>query len=86
MTSAPARPASEDIAERVLWLLAHWREDTAYISSGTQIPNHPAYRQPRRRRRIHLPSLVAVETDRLCSTMDGRDASTHFSFSTAIRV
>ncbi len=42
MASVPATPAVE---QRVVRLLARWREETAYLSSGTRITGHPAYQE-----------------------------------------
>jgi hypothetical protein len=36
-------PTSESLEQRVVRLLKRWREETAYLSSGTSITAHPAY-------------------------------------------
>jgi hypothetical protein len=45
MTPVPVTPAAENIEQRVTRLLARWRQDTAYLSSSTQITGHPAYQE-----------------------------------------
>lgn len=45
MASTPATPAAETIEQRVTRLLAGWRDQTAYLSSSTQISGHPAYQE-----------------------------------------
>jgi hypothetical protein len=42
MASVPASPAVE---QRVIRLLGRWRQETAYLSSSTQITGHPAYQE-----------------------------------------
>jgi hypothetical protein len=45
MASVPATPAAETIEQRVVRLLAIWREQTAHVSSSTQMTGHPAYQE-----------------------------------------
>jgi hypothetical protein len=45
MASVPATPPAESIEQRVVRLLASWREQTAYLSSSTRITGHPAYQE-----------------------------------------
>ena len=45
MASAPLTPTAEAVEQRVVRLLETWREETAYLSSGTQITRHPAYQE-----------------------------------------
>jgi hypothetical protein len=45
MAFVPATPASESLEQRVARLLMRWREETAYLSSSTQITGHPAYQE-----------------------------------------
>jgi hypothetical protein len=45
MASIPVTPAAETIEQRVIRLLASWREQTVYLSSSTQITGHPAYQE-----------------------------------------
>jgi hypothetical protein len=46
MASVPTTtPTPETLEHRVLRLLAKWREETAYLSSSTQITGHPAYQE-----------------------------------------
>src|ERR1700720_491092 len=44
MSTVPAK-APESIQQRVVRLLARWREETAYLSSSTAITGHPAYQE-----------------------------------------
>jgi hypothetical protein len=39
------RPTADSIEQRVVRLLARWREETAYLSSSTQLTRHPAYQE-----------------------------------------
>lgn len=45
MASVPATPAAETVEQRVVRLLRVWREQTAYLSSGTRITGHSAYQE-----------------------------------------
>ena len=45
MASRPATPAAEMVEQHVARLLGRWREETAYLSSSTQITGHPAYQE-----------------------------------------
>jgi len=45
MASTPITPAAQDIEQRVVQLLGRWREETAYLSSSSQITGHPAYQE-----------------------------------------
>src|SRR5436305_9791049 len=45
MASVPATPTAETIEQRVIRLLGTWREQTAYLSSTTQMTGHPAYQE-----------------------------------------
>ena len=45
MTPTPVTPAAESVEQRVVRLLARWREETAYLSSSTQLTGHPAYQE-----------------------------------------
>ncbi len=45
MASTPITPPAQDIEQRVIHLLRRWREETAYISSSSQITGHPAYQE-----------------------------------------
>ena len=45
MTPIPSTPAAESIEQRVVQLLGHWRQETAYLSSSTRITGHPAYQE-----------------------------------------
>jgi hypothetical protein len=45
MASVPITPSAETIEQRVLRLLRRWREETAYVSSSTQLTGHPAYQE-----------------------------------------
>jgi hypothetical protein len=45
MASVPSTPATETVEQRVVRLLQSWREQTAYLSSSTQITGHPAYQE-----------------------------------------
>ncbi|HEY1379696.1 MAG TPA: hypothetical protein VGF55_23030 [Gemmataceae bacterium] len=45
MASVPATPAAETVEQRVARLLRTWREQTAYLSSSTQLTAHPAYQE-----------------------------------------
>ena len=45
MASVPTAPAAESIEQRVVRLLATWRDQTAYLSSSTQMTTHPAYQE-----------------------------------------
>ncbi len=44
MASIPS-PVTETIEQRVVRSLARWREETAYLSSSTQITGHAAYQE-----------------------------------------
>jgi hypothetical protein len=44
MASVP-KPAAESVEQRVSRLLRTWREQTAYLSSSTQITGHAAYQE-----------------------------------------
>ncbi len=43
MATAPQQ--KETLEQRVTRLLNQWRDETAYISSSTQINSHPAYQE-----------------------------------------
>jgi hypothetical protein len=45
VTPTPSTPAAESVEQRVVRLLARWREETAYVSSSTQLTAHPAYQE-----------------------------------------
>jgi hypothetical protein len=45
MAPLPTTPTVESTEQRVARLLGRWREETAYLSSGTQITGHPAYQE-----------------------------------------
>ena len=45
MASVPATPAAETTEQRVVRLLGIWRDQTAYLSSSTQLVEHPAYQE-----------------------------------------
>jgi hypothetical protein len=45
MASVPATPAAETTEQSVVRLLATWREQTAHLSSSTQLTGHPAYQE-----------------------------------------
>lgn len=50
MASIPVRPISspqplETVEERFRRLAANWRAETAYLSSSTEMFEHPAYRE-----------------------------------------
>src|SRR5436305_15348493 len=45
MASVPATPTAETIEQHVVRLLGTWREQTAYLSSSTQMTAHPAYQE-----------------------------------------
>jgi hypothetical protein len=45
MTPVPVTPAAESVEQRVVPLLARWREETAYLSSSTGLTEHPAYEE-----------------------------------------
>jgi hypothetical protein len=45
MATVPATSAAESVEQRVVRLLRCWREQTAYMSSSTQITGHPAYQE-----------------------------------------
>jgi hypothetical protein len=45
MATGPATSAAETMEQRVDRLLRTWREQTAYISSSTQLVGHPAYQE-----------------------------------------
>ena len=45
MASVPATPAAETVEQRVVRLLGSWHEQTAYLSSSTQMTGHPAYQE-----------------------------------------
>jgi hypothetical protein len=45
MAASPAPSTAESIELRVVRLLARWREQTAYLSSSTEITGHPAYEE-----------------------------------------
>jgi hypothetical protein len=57
MTPIPAAPVAESIDQRVIRLLARWREDTAYLSSSTRIAEHAAYQELIGLGQTALPSL-----------------------------
>jgi hypothetical protein len=44
MSTVPAK-APETVEQRVVRLLARWREETAYLSSSTAIIGHAAYQE-----------------------------------------
>lgn len=44
MASVPVTP-SETMEQRVARLLRRWRDETAYLSSSTQITGHAAYQE-----------------------------------------
>ncbi len=43
MSPIPATPAAESVGQRVAALLARWRDETAYVSSSSDLTGHPAY-------------------------------------------
>jgi hypothetical protein len=45
MASVPTTPAAETVEARVTRLLERWRDETAYLSSSTQMTKHPAYQE-----------------------------------------
>ncbi len=45
MASVPTTPAAETTEQRVVRLLGIWRDQTAYLSSSTQLVEHPAYQE-----------------------------------------
>jgi hypothetical protein len=45
MASLPTTPVAATIEPLVIRLLATWREQTAYLSSSTQLTGHPAYQE-----------------------------------------
>ncbi len=45
MVPVPASPPAEPVEQRVARLLATWRDQTAYLSSSTQITQHLAYQE-----------------------------------------
>jgi hypothetical protein len=45
MASVPTSAAGETVEQCVVRLLGRWREETAYLSSSTQITGHPAYQE-----------------------------------------
>lgn len=45
MASVPATPSAESVEQCVVRLLGTWREQTAYVSSSTQLTGHPAYQE-----------------------------------------
>jgi hypothetical protein len=57
MPSLPASPAAETTEQRVLRLLKSWREQTAYLSSSTQMTKNPAYQELITLGNAALPSL-----------------------------
>jgi hypothetical protein len=42
---ATVPPRAETLEQRVARLLAQWRDETAFLSSSTQIAAHPAYQE-----------------------------------------
>ncbi len=44
MSTVPAK-TTETVEQRVVRLLARWREETAYLSSSTALIGHPAYQE-----------------------------------------
>ncbi|MBY0526563.1 MAG: hypothetical protein K2R98_24420 [Gemmataceae bacterium] len=57
MASVPTTSTSETTEQRVVRLLRRWREETAYLSSSTQITSHPAYQELIALGAIALPFL-----------------------------
>src|SRR5258707_4539316 len=56
--SAPAKTSpAETIDQKVARLLKQWDDETAYVSSTTQIEAHPAYREIIALGRAALPAL-----------------------------
>jgi hypothetical protein len=45
MTPIPTTTTAESVEQRVARLLARWRQETAYLSSSTQITGHAAYQE-----------------------------------------
>jgi hypothetical protein len=45
MASVPATPAVEGVEQRASRLLQTWRDQTAFVSSSTQLTGHPAYQE-----------------------------------------
>ena len=45
MTPVPSTPAAEGVEQRVVHLLARWREETAYLSSSPHLTGHQAYQE-----------------------------------------
>jgi hypothetical protein len=67
MIPVPVTPAAESVEQRVVRLLARWREEAAYLSSSTCLTEHPAYQELIT---LGLPALPFLFRD-LEQTRDG---------------